>query len=131
YGTRNSRKVDFLGSDVWAGLGAAVDGSVFNNDGFPIVAANERGPVDNNASVDFRNINVKLDYHPTARVSAFLRGGYFREKRNNGKASTVNGVEEANDTRWTSGSGGARVLLPDESSLPATPFTAVDTSHRT
>src|SRR5207245_1818236 len=129
YGTRNSPKVDFWASDVWAGLGVAVDGSLFNTDGFPIVAANERGAVDNNASVDFRTINVKLDYHPTARIGAFLRGGYFREKRNNGKASTINGVEEANDTRWTSGNGGARVLLPDESSLQATLFTDFETFH--
>jgi outer membrane receptor protein involved in Fe transport len=129
YGNRNSPKVDVAGSDVWGGIGIAVDGSVFNTDGFPIVVANERGAVDNNASVDFRNFNVKLDYHPTTRASAFLRGGYFRENRNNGKASTINGVEEANDTRWTSASGGARLLLPDDSVLQATLFTDFETFH--
>ena len=129
YGNRNSPKLDFSASDVWRKIGVAVDGSVFNTDGFPIVVANERGPVDNKASVDFRNFNVKLDYRPSAAMSAFFRGGYFRERRNNAKASTIDGTEEANDTRWKSGSGGVRILLPDESSLQASFFTDFETFH--
>src|SRR5439155_7056943 len=85
--------------------------------------------VDNNASVDFRNFNVKLDYHPVSRVSAFGRVGYFREERNNGKASTIDGTEEANDTAWKSASGGVRVQLPDASNLEAGVFTDFETFH--
>jgi outer membrane cobalamin receptor len=77
YGNRKSPKVDFFASDVWGQLGVAVDGSVFRTDGFPIVAASERGRVDNNAAVDFRNFSVKADYNPTTRVNVFVRGGYF------------------------------------------------------
>ena len=43
------------------------------------------------------------------RVNAFLRVGYFRENRNNGKASTIDGTEEANHTTWKAVSGGTRV----------------------
>jgi outer membrane receptor protein involved in Fe transport len=129
YGNRNSPKVDFLGSHVWSNLGVAVDGNVFNTDGYPIVRASERGAVDNNAAVRFWNLNVKVDYTPTDRVRAFFRAGYFDERRDNGKASTIDGTEEANDTTWRSASGGVRIRLPDQSDLQATVFTDVETFH--
>jgi outer membrane receptor protein involved in Fe transport len=122
YGSRNSPKVDGFASDVWGKVGVVADGSAFGTDGFPIVAPAERGRVDNNANVRFGTANVKVEYNPSARVGVFARGGYFRENRDNGKASTIDGTEEANSTRWTAGSGGARLLLPDESSLQATVF---------
>jgi outer membrane receptor protein involved in Fe transport len=125
YGNRNSPKADFFASDVWGKLGAAVEGSVFNTDGFPIVTASERGLIDNNATVDFRNVNLKLDYRANDRVSAFFRGGYFREDRVNGK------IDEVNDTKWTSAGGGVRVRMPDESDLQATLFADMSTFHST
>ena len=125
YGSHGSPKADFFGSDVWGKLGVAVEGSVFNTDGFPIVIANERGPIDNNATVDFRNVNVKLDYRANENLSAFLRGGYFTEDRGNGK------IGEVNDTRWTSVSGGVRVHLPGESDLQATIFSDMSKFHST
>jgi outer membrane receptor protein involved in Fe transport len=129
YGNLGSPKVDFFASDVWGKLGAAVEGSVFKTDGFPIVAASERGLVDNKAAVDFGNYNVKLDYNPDSRVNAFFRTGYFRENRDNGKASTFDGTEEANNTRWKFVSGGARIVLPDQSDLQARIFTDFETFH--
>jgi outer membrane receptor protein involved in Fe transport len=130
YGNLKSPKLDFFGSDVWGKLGAAVEGSVFDTDGYPIVIANERGFVDTKASVNFRNVNVKLDYTPISRVNVFFRGGYFREERDNAKKSTVIGAPptpEANDTTWKSASGGVRILLPDQSDLQARIFTDFNT----
>jgi outer membrane receptor protein involved in Fe transport len=123
FGNKDSRKADFFASDVWGRLGVAVDGSFFDTDGFPIVASAERGPVDNNAAVNFKNVNVKADYTPSSNLNVFARVGHFREERDNGKISTFDPVaEEANHTRWTSVNGGARVLLPDASDLQATVF---------
>jgi|SoiMethySBSTD1v2_1073268.scaffolds.fasta_scaffold16728_6 outer membrane receptor protein involved in Fe transport len=123
FGNRSSRKADFFASDVWGRLGVAVDGSFFDTDGFPIVASAERGPIDNNAAVNFKNVNVKADYTPSSSLNVFARVGHFREERDNGKISTFEPVaEEANHTRWTSVNGGARVLLPDASDLQATAF---------
>ncbi len=127
YGNLNSPKLDFRGSDVWGKVGAAIDGGWFNTDGFPIVVADERGPVDTKATVEFRNLNVKVDYNPTSRFSAFVRGGYFREERDNAKKSTFDGTPEGNDTTWTSGSGGVRILLPDQSDLQGRVFVDVAT----
>src|SRR5256885_5286105 len=113
YGNHNSPKFDFIGSDVWDKLGVGVDGSMFDTDGFPIVAPSEKGIIDNNATVTYRNFNVKFDYSATDRVKAFFRTGYFSEDRANGK------INEVNDTRWKSASGGVRVRMPDESDLQA------------
>jgi outer membrane receptor protein involved in Fe transport len=125
YGNHSSPKADFFASDVWGKFGAAVEGSFFDTDGFPIVVANERGIIDNNATVDYKNTNVKLDYRASDRVSAFARIGYFKENRVNGK------VGEVNDTKWTAGGGGVRVRMPDASDLQATVFVDTNTFHST
>ena len=125
YGNRNTPKAEISASDVWGRLRASLDAAIFDTDGYPIVAAGERGRVDNNASVAFRNAALRLQYDLSDRVQAFARGGYFREERDNGKASTIDGTEEANDTSWTNASGGVRVRLPDESDLQVSLFADV------
>ena len=123
YGNRSTPKIDLSGSDVWGGVRASVDASAFSTDGYPPVAEAERGLVDKNATVNFRNIGLRIQYELSSRVQAFLRGGYFREERDNGKASTIDGTDEANDTTWTTVSGGVRVRMPDESDLQVNVFT--------
>jgi outer membrane receptor protein involved in Fe transport len=125
YGNRHSPKADFFASDVWGKLGVAVEGGAFDTDGFPIVTANERGIIDNNAQVKFKNFNTRADYRASDRVSVFFRGGYFKEDRVNGK------VGEFNDTKWTAVGGGVRVELPDASMLQATVFSDDSTFHST
>jgi outer membrane receptor protein involved in Fe transport len=125
YGNHNTPKGEFFASDVWGKLGVAVDGSAFDTDGFPIVVANERGIIDNNAEVNFKNFNVRGDYRASDRVSVFFRGGYFKENRVNGK------IGEVNDTKWTAAGGGVRVRLRDDSDLQATFFTDDNTFHST
>lgn len=122
YGNRSTPKVDLAASDRWGKLRASLDGSIFSTDGYPIVAAAERGLVDTNASVNFSNVTVKLQYDLSDRLHAFARGGYFREERDNGKVSTIDGTAEANDTTWKSASGGMRVRLPDDSDLQVALF---------
>jgi outer membrane receptor protein involved in Fe transport len=125
YGNRNSPKADFFASDVWGKLGVAIEGGAFDTDGFPIVIANERGLIDNNAEVNFKNFNAKVDYRASDRISVFMRGGYFREERVNGK------IGEVNETKWTAFGGGVRVRMPDESDLQATVFADDNTFHST
>jgi outer membrane receptor protein involved in Fe transport len=125
YGNRKSPKLDFFGSDVWGKVGVSAEGSLFDTDGFPIVIPAERGVIDNNATVQFKNVNVKVNYRPTDRVQAFVRTGYFTETRGNGK------IDEVNDTRWKSVNGGVRIRLPDESDLQATLFADVEDFHST
>ena len=56
YGNRQSPKLDFSGSDLFGKVGVIIDGSMFSTDGYPIVAENERGAVDNNAAVTFQQL---------------------------------------------------------------------------
>jgi outer membrane receptor protein involved in Fe transport len=123
YGNRNSPKAEFFASDVWGKLGVAVNGGAFDTDGFPIVTASERGLIDNNAEVNFKNFNLRADYRANDRISVFFRGGYFKENRVNGK------IGEINDTKWTAAGGGVRVRMPDESDFQATLFTDDNTFH--
>ena len=122
YGSRNSPKVEASGSNVWGRLAVSADGSAFVTDGYPIVARAERGPVDNNAAVSFKTANVRLAYQFNDRLHAFLGAGHFVERRDNGKISTIDRAEEANDTRWTTVNGGMRVRLPDGSDLQVSGF---------
>ncbi len=125
YGSKNSPKVDFVATNTWDKFGAVVEGSAFNTDGFPIVAAVERGPIDINATVKYANFSAKGEYTPSDRMQFFVRGGYFSENRVNGK------VDEVNDTRWTAFSGGARFRLPDDSNLQARLFLDYQRFHST
>src|SRR6478672_1899600 len=129
YGSRNTPKIDFMGSHVWGKLGLTVDGNVFNTDGYYIVRSNERGKVDNKAAAEFWNLNVKLDYDVNDHVHTFVRAGYFDENRDNGKASTIDGTEEANDTVWRTVSAGVRAHLANQGELQATVFTDFETFH--
>ncbi len=129
YGSRSTPKLDFSGSHVWGKVGVTVDGNVFDTDGYEIVRAGERGRVDNKAAAQFWNLNTKVDYTPSPRARAFVKAGYFDEERANGKASTIDGTEEANSTTWRSLSAGVRLRLPDESDLQATLFTDGETFH--
>jgi outer membrane receptor protein involved in Fe transport len=138
-GNHDSPKADFFASDVWGKFSASVEGSYFKTDGFPIVTASERGPIDNNASVKYKNTNVKFNYSPSPRLSAFFRVGYFKEDRTNGKSTTFSstgqvvpaseGLPEANDTLWKSVNGGLRASLPDQSDLQVRVFGDFETFH--
>lgn len=123
YGDHNSPKFDFFGSDQWDKVSAAVEGSFLHTDGFPIVAAIERGPIDNNGNVEYKNLTTKFEFTPSDRVLGFVRAGYFSENRNNAK------IGELNDTRWTTVNGGIRARLPDDSDLQARLFTDVQRAH--
>jgi outer membrane receptor protein involved in Fe transport len=128
YGNKNSPKADVLASDVWGKVGVSLEGSAFTTDGFPQVIANERGAVDTKATVEYKNVGLKLDYSPSSRVSLFGRGGYFSEARDNAKITTLGPpTPEANDTIWKSVSGGVRATLPDQSDLQARLFVDVET----
>jgi outer membrane receptor protein involved in Fe transport len=133
YGNRNSPKVDFRASDIWGKLGLVLDGAAYSTDGYPIVVdvnpagVAERGLVDKNASVDFRTFNLKGEYSASDNVRAFVRAGHFREERINGKASTIDGTDEKNDTSWTSVNGGVRAAMGGGGELQATIFSDFET----
>ena len=129
FGNLNTPRFDVRASDVYGKLGVVVEGSAFDTDGYPIVAANERGAVDTKASVMFRNANVGLQYDVTSRVQANFRVGYFHEERENGKVSTIDRTPEANDTTWKTVSGGVHARLASGGDVQASLFGDIETFH--
>ena len=123
YGTRSTPKMDFFVSDRWRRVGVALEGSALDTKGFPIVAPRERGPIDNNATVEFANLTAKLEFDPSDRLHTFVRVGRFGENRTNAK------VGEENSTRWTSASAGAQAQLPDSSTVQGHVFVDRQRSH--
>lgn len=111
YGTRGTPKLDLFASDRWGKVGAAIEATAFDTNGFPIVAARERGPIDNNADVEFANISGKVEFDPSDSLHTFLRVSRFAEDRTNAK------VGEINSTEWQAGSLGLQARLPDSSSV--------------
>jgi len=129
YGSLNSPQFDVVASDVYGRLGIVATASAFDTEGYPTVVASERGIIDTNAAVDYRNLSVKLQYDASSRLRAYMRAGYFAENRDNGKNSTFDRSKEENDTRWTSVNGGVTMKLRDESELQAALFTDFETFH--
>jgi outer membrane receptor protein involved in Fe transport len=126
-GTRDTWKADFFGSQTFGKLGVSLEGSFFDTGGFEQVIAEERGPIDTKAKVNYENVVFKADYSPTDRASAFLRLGYFKEERDNAKVTTFANPDgsftpEANDSQWKTFSAGVRASLPDQSDLQASVF---------
>ena len=110
YGSRDSPKVDLTASDVWGKLGVVVNGSAFRTDGYPIVAEAERGAVDNNAAGRFPERQRQAAVRPE-RPACRRRSGPDTSARSatTARPAPSIGTEEANDTTWTSISGGARL----------------------
>jgi outer membrane receptor protein involved in Fe transport len=130
YGNLGSPKFDMRASDVWGKLGVSVDASAFDTDGYQTVRPEERGPIDNEAAVTFKNLNLKAEYDVNDRVHAFARVGYFRENRDNGKHTSFTPVvKEQNDTAWKSAAGGIRVRTADLSEWQGTIFYDTELFH--
>jgi iron complex outermembrane recepter protein len=117
-GGRQTWKEDFFLAGAWDRFGAAIEGTVLDTKGYFLVPELEggvplRGPVDTRAGVNNENFNIKLDFSPTDRITAYARTGYFNEHRLNGK------VGETNDSMWKFVSGGTRIRLADGSNIQA------------
>ena len=104
-----------------ASSASSVEGSVFDTDGFPIVVDERaRASIDNNATVEFTNVNVKLDYSPTERVNAFFRGGYFTREPRQRQGSTIDGTESRTTRAGSRPAAACAFGCPTQSDLQAT-----------
>ena len=92
-----------------------------------IVIANERGLDRQQGRRRLPQLHVQArTTAPTDRLSVFVRGGYFREERDNAKVTTT--VRSRHEVEVRS-SGGVRVTLPDDSDLQARSSSTTNTFH--
>ena len=64
YGNRSTPKMDLFASDVWGKFGVTFDATTLQTDGYMIVAEEERGPIDNEANVEYQNVSAKARLQP-------------------------------------------------------------------
>ena len=134
---RATHKIDFFAANAWDKFSIAAEGTNFDTNGYYVVPETEggnalRGSIDTRATVDYDNINVKLDFSPTDRITTFVRGGYFSEDRINAKGPTNFGIivpSELNNTYWKSINGGVRVRFADSGDLQARAWGNFETFH--
>jgi outer membrane receptor protein involved in Fe transport len=124
-GTHNTVNAHLQADYVTAPVALSLQGNVFSTDGFPIVRADQRGPVDINADSRHQTFLGRLEYTPTAQSSLFLTGSYFNEDRGNGtllqKNSTENGYVAA----------GGRLRMGDGSDWQLTIYSQLQTFDST
>lgn len=90
-GSRESVKGDFYASHRVGDYGFSASGSVFNFDGYPIVAESDRGAVDIPAGVDYRSFRFYAERAPVNGSSVLsLEGGFLNEDRSNGTRVQIN-----------------------------------------
>ncbi len=67
-------------------LTVALDGDFFNLDGFPVVAASQRGPIDKDASSRYEVFNGRVAYQFSDAAAVSLHGQFFDQSYNYGTA---------------------------------------------
>jgi outer membrane cobalamin receptor len=124
-GTQGTANVDLSATHRWGPLGVALAGTYFRTDGYPVVEKGQRGPIDVDADSEHGTFNGRLEYSPSATVTAFLAGSYFTEHRGNGTPLTHN------DTETGYVGGGATVALGDGSACDVEAFSHLETFSST
>ena len=80
-GTHDTVHANLQADAVTGPLALALQGDVFSTGGFPIVKADQRGPVDIDADSQHQAFIGRLEYTLTPQLSLFLAGSYFHEER--------------------------------------------------
>lgn len=63
-----------------------LDGDFFNLDGFPVVASDQRGPIDGNGSSRYEVFNGRVGYAFSENAALWLHGQFFDQSYNYGTA---------------------------------------------
>ncbi len=75
---------DLSYTDVAGPVRVGLRGNFFHTEGYNIIAANQRGPIDQDSGSEHKTFNGRLEYAPASNLSLFLRGTFYTESRNNG-----------------------------------------------
>ena len=87
-------------SSISESTGISLEGRIFSTDGYKVVRADQRGPVDQASHSDYEYFRLKLAHTINDDWSTALTGQYFSEDRINGTALSPNSTN-ATDVSWT------------------------------
>lgn len=74
-------------------LGVTLEGHFFDTDGFPVVAFDQRGPIDGNSSSRDEAFNGRVSYDLSETTSIALGGQFFDQDYNNGTPLRTSGTQ--------------------------------------
>ncbi len=95
YGNLDTGLIAARGADRWGPVRASVETELLTSDGYPIVAASQRGPIDTTTPSNHVVLNGRVDADASESLSLSARAGLFRENQNGGTRSTTARVELA------------------------------------
>ncbi|MGH9343676.1 MAG: TonB-dependent receptor, partial [Terriglobia bacterium] len=90
YGNEDTPDVSLWAGSEWGRWGAQLSAEAFGTDGYGLVPANFRGPVDTAAASNHTDGTLTLDRQISNNVRAFLSGAVFGEARKNGTPIQTN-----------------------------------------
>ncbi len=84
YGTQNTGRANLYASETIGDTGFNLSFDYFGTDGYEVVPAAERGPIDGQANSEHFNLQLGADHRFNSDSSAFARLNLFRDERNLG-----------------------------------------------
>lgn len=113
YGNENTPEISLFSSITLGKWAVGVSSEALHTDGYILVPASIRGPIDSRAGVDYRADDLTLERRLSDRASVFARGNYLGEQRQNGKVNEENHTtirQVAVGSDWQSASAGSFTL---------------------
>jgi iron complex outermembrane receptor protein len=84
YGTQGTGRAHAYVSESVGDTAVSINYDFYDSDGYPVVAADERGPVDTNAHSQHNNLQLEANHSFDSGTTAYVRTNLFRDKRNVG-----------------------------------------------
>jgi iron complex outermembrane receptor protein len=116
YGNHNTLDLDLLGTAAQGPFRLSLEGSHLATDGYAVVKASRRGPIDIDADSEHTTFNGRAELVLSPDLSLFARGTNYDENRGNGTPL------QNNDTHSGSFAGGGRLRTEDGSDWAFTAF---------
>lgn len=120
-GTLKTGDLDLAASHTFGPLAVSVGGRLFRTDGYHLIRAQERGPVDIKANSRHQMGHWRVQYTPLPHLTIFHAGRFFNENRDNGTRL------QTNASRETYLGGGLRATTSDGSEWQATLYSHIST----
>ncbi len=95
YGNLDTGLFAARGADTWGPIRAALETELLTSDGYPLVVASQRGPIDTTTPSNHAVINGRVEADVSDSLLLSARASLFRENQNGGTRSTTARVEQA------------------------------------
>jgi outer membrane cobalamin receptor len=84
YGSQDTGRVHASANTTFGDTAIAINYDFYDSSGYPVVAPDDRGPVDTNAYSQHNNLQFEANHSFDSGATAYVRTNLFRDKRNVG-----------------------------------------------